>query len=113
MPALDSAAAAPAASRGVMVFAPPEFVGSFEATIFDDDGESRAYAEGGYAEIRLQVAVADAGIDVRATATGGYQLPYHDLQLVLPPGDKRTFVQPGARAPIALPPARGKRPRGQ
>lgn len=101
-----------------MVFAPPNFRGTFEATIFDDDGESRAYANGGYAEIRLQVAVADAGIDVRATATGGYQLPFRDLALVLPPGDERSFVQPGARAPITLSPtlshSRGsKRPRGQ
>ena len=42
-------------------------------------------------------AAGEATIDVRATAVvpgGGFELPYRELALVLPPGDTRSFAQP-------------------
>jgi len=95
-------AAPPRGPRGLMVFPPPGFVGAFDATLYDDDGESNAYATaGGYATIRVHVAVGAAAgecVTVSASASGA-ELPYDELQLLLPRNDPRAFVG-GAKARI-------------
>ena len=81
-----------------MIFAPPDHKGYFEATIYDDDGESNAYASGGYCVLTVTV-TAGAALEVTVTRTGAWTPPYTELKLVLPPGDTRSFVG-GASAPM-------------
>jgi len=40
-------------------------------------------------------------IEVRVSSSGGYALPYAHFELLLPPGDSRSFVG-GATAQIAV-----------
>ena len=84
-----------------MIFAPPDHKGYFEATVYDDDGESNAYATGGYCMLKVAVGASAAGgcLYVTVNRTGAWTPPYTELKLVLPPGDKRNFFG-GATAPI-------------
>ena len=87
--------APPAGPRALMVFVPPAHVGAFEATVYDDDGESNAYAGGGYCALRVTVAARAAEgacLEVRVARSGGWAPPYAEVALVLPPGDPRSFV---------------------
>lgn len=90
------------ARRAIVVFPPPDLVGSFECTLYDDDGVSSGYARGEYAEIVVAVAAEAAEIRVSLTWSGGYAPPYPEVLVMLPPADARTLVGGGAEALVRL-----------
>ena len=57
-------AAPPAGPRALMIFVPPVYIGSFEATVYDDDGESNAYATGGYCVLKVRVTAGAPSVKV-------------------------------------------------
>ena len=84
-----------------MIFVPPGHIGSFVATIYDDDGESNAYATGGYCVLKVTVTARTSRRVPRGDGPqgrGAWTPPYTELALVLPPGDTRSFVGGGLRA---------------
>ena len=86
-------AAPPAGPRALMIFVPPGHKGTFVTAVYDDDGESNAYATGGYCVFNVTVAVtAGAALAVNVMRTGTWTPPYTEVALVLPPGDTRSFV---------------------
>ena len=58
-------AAPPAGPRALMIFVPPGYIGyNFVTWIYDDDGESNAYATGGYCVLKVRVTAHAANLEV-------------------------------------------------
>ena len=83
-----------------MIFAPPDHIGYFEATIYDDDGESNAYVTGGYCVLKVAVGASAAGacLEVTVTRTGAWTPPYTELALV--PARRHAQLRRRRHAPI-------------
>ncbi len=88
--------AARADRRGFVLF--PIVQGSFEAEIFDDDGESEAWREGRYRLWRVRATCTPETIEMAITATEN-GLPIEcDVKIVLPVTEtRRVTVSGGSR----------------
>jgi alpha-glucosidase len=78
--------ARPALTRGLLVF-PTAGVGRFAGEVFDDDGESFAYQQGGQLGWAYAVDCAADAITVTIRGRGGLSAP--TVRPVLPPGETR------------------------
>jgi alpha-glucosidase len=81
--------------RAFAVFAPSE--GRFEASCFEDDGETEAWRDGGFGEWRVAIEASPEGLVAHAQATGPSP-PVGALALLLRPADPRpVFARDGQR----------------
>ncbi|MDR3511171.1 MAG: glycoside hydrolase family 31 protein [Caulobacteraceae bacterium] len=78
----------PALSRGLMVF-PPGGEGAWSGEVFDDDGETWAFREGGPAGWAYAVEVGADVIEVAIRGLAGHPAP--PVEVVLPPGEARAL----------------------
>jgi alpha-glucosidase len=75
--------------RQAFVFPHPE-CGEGTFKLIEDDGISFAYREGGYTELLLKVEAIPERITLVAESIHeGYELPYDEIEFVLPPGEGR------------------------
>lgn len=65
-------------------------------TWVEDDGITLAYRSGGYTEVSAEMEWDGQAIALRLSATGGYPLPYRDVEIVLPAGETRPLQAHGA-----------------
>lgn len=75
--------------RHVYLFPHPD-TGTGTFHLIEDDGVSFDYRKGGYTELALTLDATPKRVDVdmRAVHTG-YEVPYDQIELILPPGDQR------------------------
>jgi alpha-glucosidase len=88
----DQHFARPALRRGLLLFPPPG-AGGFSGEVFDDDGESFAYREGGEAGWAYAADCTAETIAVRLTGQAGRSVP--PVKVILPPGERRTLTVTG------------------
>lgn len=81
--------------RGFTVF--PTKEGTFEAEIFDDDGESEAWRDGRYRLWRVRVTCAAASIDIAVSATENGIATACDAEVVLSATETRRVTVSGGR----------------
>ena len=81
--------------RGFAVF--PVTEGSFDAEIFDDDGESEAWRDGRYRLWRVRVTCAPSTVDIAVSATDNGAEVECDAQIVLPATETRRATVSGGR----------------
>ena len=74
--------------RQVYVFPRPTG-GRGEFTLIEDDGATLNYQQGKYAKVQLQVESNPQSISLRAQVSGDYQLPYKNIEFILPSGETR------------------------
>ena len=93
-------------SRQLRVFA-AEGEGASGFVLYEDDGISRAYERGDFAEIAFELRSTRRSIEIRARRTGRYEVA--PIRVVLPPRETRRLVLRGdgvrltAGAPVAGP----------
>ena len=75
-------------SRRLLVF-PPRGSGKSAFTLYEDDGLSLRYRDGEYAEIAFELHATAAEIALSARLTGRYRLPYREIAVELPAGERR------------------------
>jgi alpha-glucosidase len=86
-----------AEERAFAVFAAPE--GRFEASCFEDDGETEAWRDGGFGAWRLTIEASPKRLVAQAQATGP-RPPGGPMALLLRPADPRpVFTPAGERLP--------------
>lgn len=84
--------------RQVLVF-PHGERGEGHFTLIEDDGISLGYQRGEFSEVALSVTATPGEIALACTVSGGYDLPYGEIEFVLPPGEERPIrAGQGARA---------------
>ena len=81
--------------RGFAVF--PLASGAFEAEVFDDDGESEAWRDGGYRLWRVHVTCSDSAIAIAVSATERGAAVACDAEIILPAGETRAVTIMGGR----------------
>ena len=78
-------------SRALRVFpAPGEHRSAF--TLYEDDGLTLAYRDGGYSEVAFEMTSTKDEVRVRAGVRGRYALPYRAIRVVVPRGETRRLV---------------------
>jgi len=75
-------------SRLLRVF-PAREVGTARGTLYEDDGISLRYRDGDYAEVAFELQTTATEITLSARVTGGYALPYREINVEFPPAEKR------------------------
>ena len=83
-------------ARQVRIF-PAHGVSSAQFALYEDDGISLAHRDGDYAEVDVDVRTTSAEILISAGLSGRYELPYRQLDVVLPATERRTVVLAGGR----------------
>jgi len=83
-------------ARAFAVFAPAS--GSFEASCYEDDGETEAWRSGGFGHWRLTVEASPEGLTV-AHRADGQSPPQGPLALLIPATDRRPVRLPDGAAP--------------
>lgn len=81
--------------RAFAIFPPAN--GTFEAEIFEDDGESEAYRTGQFRLWTVRVACTAATIDIAVTARENGAAVACDAEIILPAGEKRAVTILGGR----------------
>ena len=74
-------------SRHLCVF--PPRAGSASFALYEDDGISLRYREGEYAEVTFELDATSTEVRLAARVTGRYALPYREITVELPPGERR------------------------
>jgi Alpha-glucosidases, family 31 of glycosyl hydrolases len=67
-----------------------------EFGLYEDDGESMAYARGERLELLVRLRSSREGLELSIEASGSYRPDYDELELVLPPGEERPLSYRGA-----------------
>ena len=68
---------------------------SFESMLYEDDGLSNAYRDGGSTTLRFTLSHAQDAVRLAIAREGGYRLPYDSIRIALPPGEtRRLLVEP-------------------
>jgi len=75
-------------SRHLRVF-PARNTGSTTFGLYEDDGISLRYREGDYAEVVFDLQTTATEIMLSARVTGSYALPYQQITVELPAGERR------------------------
>ena len=75
-------------SRRLLVF-PSLGSGKAQFTLYEDDGISRRYRDGEYAEVAFELDTTPADIALTARVEGRYALPYREIAVELPAGERR------------------------
>lgn len=80
------------ASRELRIFAHPDG-GTSRFTLIEDDGISHAYRDGGFTEVVLTAVATASRVEVGISyGQRGFELPYGEVDVVLPVGDGRSVV---------------------
>ena len=88
-------------SRHLRVF-PARSTGSAHFTLYEDDGISLRYRDGDYAEVVFRLETTASEIVLSARVTGRYELPYRQITVEFPPGEKRRMSLNGTAVELAL-----------
>jgi alpha-glucosidase len=87
-------------SRQVRVFPAPERA-SASFALYEDDGISLRYRDGDFAEVVFDLQTTPEDIRLAARVTGRYQLPYRQISVEFPPGEKRRVSLSGSGVALA------------
>jgi alpha-glucosidase len=82
-------------TRGFAIF--PLARGTFEAEIFEDDGESDAWRAGGYRLWRVRVTCGETAIEIALSATENGAAVACDAEVILPATERRAVTITGGR----------------
>lgn len=75
--------------RGFLLFAPRKGKGSSSYELFEDDGESQAFRNGGFSKLSISMEWDEKTVRVSLSKSGKYGLPYKTVALHLQDGDNR------------------------
>jgi len=75
-------------SRALRIF-PGKGSGSSKFTLYEDDGLTPRYREGEYAELECRLEWTASVVRVRISKRGRYRLPYGELRVIPPRGERR------------------------
>lgn len=81
-------------SRALRIF-PGGKRGVSSFTLYEDDGNTQAFAQGDFARIEIALEWTSSRIRVRASRIGTYRLPYRAVRIVSPPGESRRLEAVG------------------
>ncbi len=87
-------------SRALRIF-PGRGRGASTFTLYEDDGHTCAYRDGGCAQVAIGVHWNATEIRVHARKHGRYALPYSVIRVVLPHGERRSLVLTGNRVSLS------------
>ena len=88
-------------SRHLRVF-PSRDTASATFGLYEDDGISLRYRDGDSAEVVFDLQTTATEIMLSATVTGRYELPYRDVTVEFPPGEKRRISRNGTGVGLIL-----------
>jgi alpha-glucosidase len=88
-------------SRHLRVF-PPHDTARATFALYEDDGISLRYRDGDYAEIVFDLQTTAAEIVLAARVSGRYTLPYRQITVEFPPGEKRRISLNGTGVGLAF-----------
>jgi alpha-glucosidase len=88
-------------SRALRIF-PGTGRGSSTFTLYEDDGHSHLHRDGDHAQVAIDMEWDARRIRVRARKSGDYALPYTDIGVVLPAGEKRRMMLAGDDAVMLI-----------
>jgi alpha-glucosidase len=81
-------------------------LGEGRFTLYEDDGVTLGYQRGEVTAVEVRVSASEEAVEVEVRASGGHPLPYREIEIVLPPGERRPLRgrirREGARAFAAV-----------
>jgi alpha-glucosidase len=88
-------------SRLVRVF-PARTAATATFALYEDDGVSFRYRDGDYAEVVFDLRTTATDIMLSARVTGSHALPYRQIDVELPPDERRRLSLTGAGVELAV-----------
>eukprot|EP00026_Physarum_polycephalum_P006067 Phypoly_transcript_06108.p1 GENE.Phypoly_transcript_06108~~Phypoly_transcript_06108.p1 ORF type:complete len:602 (+),score=54.36 Phypoly_transcript_06108:218-1807(+) len=85
-------------TREVFIF-PPTFsqATEFASVLYEDDGETNAFRDGKFAEVAIMMTLYNSQtVNIDVSVTGDHKLPYQEITIISPKGEKRELVAENA-----------------